>query len=148
MLNGDLSNHMSTTFGVRCDGFLVEYRTQTVKDKIVNALVGKVKHSVLNERALSLMNFIFRETEYTVDLVVKDSEYTNEMRNLIDDLPFNRVVTIRAESDITARLLTGDLSYYVDGDMDRLSLVQNPHSLPPEAAFEMVRSARVGRGDL
>lgn len=138
MKNNDLSNSASVVIGVRCVGFLFEEQTEGVKNKILNALVGKQKRMVINEQVLRLLNYIFRETEYTVDLVVQEEEYTDYLRGLIDTLPFNRVVLTKRPSDISSRLNVGDLSYYVDTPAN-MELVNNKHCKTLEEIYQIIR---------
>lgn len=143
MLNGDLANHISTTFAFRCDGFLVKYKEGGVKNAILNTLVGKVKRAEIDHKVLGVMGYIYRNTEYTVDLVVKSEEYTDSMKEVLEDVPFNRVILIDNEAQITSRLLAGDISYYVDDDLDRLSLTNSPHAITLDAASKYARSGSV-----
>ena len=138
MKNNDLSNSATTVIGVRCIGFLFEEQTEGFKNKLLNTIVGKQKRMVINEQVLRLLNYIFRETEHTVDLVVKEEEYTDYLKDLIDTLPFNRVVLTKRPSDISSRLNIGDLSYYVDTP-ENIELVNNKHCKTLEEIYQIIR---------
>lgn len=129
MKNGDLSNQAGFTIGFRCVDFLVEYKESTFTDKVLNALLGKTKRAEVNESVRSYMEYLYRQTEYNVDLIIENKDYTEELKQLIDNMPFNRVVLIDKLSQVSTRLLTGDLSIYVDDDDYRRSLVNSQYAI-------------------
>ncbi len=129
MKNGDLSNYVGFTIGFRCVDFLVKYKESTFTDKVLNAVLGKTKRAEINESVRSFMEYLYRQTEYNVDLVIENKDYTEELKQLVDNLPFNRVVLIDKLSQVSTRLLTGDLSIYVDDDDYRRSLVNSQYAI-------------------
>lgn len=128
MKHGELSNTVGYSFGFRCEDFLIHFKESTLLDKAFNALFDKARRAEVNEEVLSFMEYLYRNTEYTVDLVVDRENYTPELKKLLDDLPFNRVVLVDKFSQITTRLMIGDLTYYVDDSDERRSLVNSPHT--------------------
>lgn len=128
MKHGELSNTVGYSFGFRCEDFLIHSKETTLLDKAFNALFGKAKRAEVNEEVLSFMEYLYRNTEYTVDLIVDRDNYTPELKKLLDEMPFNRVVLVDKPSQITTRLMIGDLTYYVDDSAERRSLVNSPHT--------------------
>ena len=128
MKHGELSNTVGYSFGFRCEDFLIHFKESTLLDKAFNALFDKAKRAEVNEEVLSFMEYLYRNTEYAVDLVVDRENYTPELKKLLDDMPFNRVVLVDKLSQITTRLMIGDLTYYVDDSDERRSLVNSPHT--------------------
>lgn len=128
MKHGELSNTVGYSFGFRCEDFLIHFKDTTLLDKAFNALFDKAKRAEVNEEVLSFMEYLYRNTEYTVDLVVDRENYTPELKKLLDEMPFNRVVLVDKPSQITTRLMIGDLTYYVDDSDERRSLVNSPHT--------------------
>lgn len=128
MKHGELSNTVGYSFGFRCEDFLIHFKETTLLDKAFNALFDKAKRAEVNEEVLSFMEYLYRNTEYTVDLVVDRDNYTPELKKLLDEMPFNRVVLVDKPSQITTRLMIGDLTYYVDDSAERRSLVNSPHT--------------------
>lgn len=128
MKHGELSNTVGYSFGFRCEDFLIHFKDATLLDKAFNALFDKAKRAEVNEEVLSFMEYLYRNTEYTVDLVVDRENYTPELKKLLDEMPFNRVVLVDKPSQITTRLMIGDLTYYVDDSAERRSLVNSPHT--------------------
>lgn len=128
MKHGELSNTVGYSFGFRCEDFLIHFKESTLLDKAFNALFDKARRAEVNEEVLSFMEYLYRNTEYTVDLVVDRENYTPELKKLLDDMPFNRVVLVDKLSQITTRLMIGDLTYYVDDSDERRSLVNSPHA--------------------
>lgn len=129
MKHGDLSNQAGFTIGFRCVDFLVQYKESTFTDKVLNAVLGKTKRAEINEPVRSFMEHLYRNTEYNVDLIIENKDYTEELKRLVDSLPFNRVVLIDKLSQVSQRLLTGDLSLYVDDDDYRRSLVNSHYAI-------------------
>ena len=128
MKHGELSNTVDYSFGFRCEDFLIHFKETTLLDKAFNALFDKAKRAEVNEEVLSFMEYLYRNTEYTVDLIVDRENYTPELKKLLDEMPFNRVVLVDKPSQITTRLMIGDLTYYVDDSAERRSLVNSPHT--------------------
>ena len=129
MLRGDLSNHRSFAFGFRCEGSLLKYKDTGLKDKVLNLFSGKTHRAELNQDVLSLMNYIYWNTEYTVILVIDDDHYTEEAKTFLSDLPFNQVCNIKSVSEITMMLNTGELSYYIDDNDESRYLVQSRYAI-------------------
>ena len=129
MKSGDLSNQAGFTIGFRCVDFLVKYKESTFTDKILNAVLGKTKRAEIDESVRSYMEYLYRNTDYNVDLIIEKKDYTEELKRLVDDMPFNRVVLVDKLSQSATRLLVGDLSLYVDDDDYRRSLVNSQYAI-------------------
>lgn len=142
MKHGDLSNHVGVTIGFKCVDFLVKYKDSNFTDKILNTLMGKVRRAEVDNNVRDVMEYLYRQTEYNVDLIVENSEYTKDLKDLLDDLPFNRIVLIDKVTQISQRLLVGDLTLYVDDDDNRRSLVNSQYAIP---LSELSRYIKIGR---
>ena len=129
MKSGDLSNQAGFTIGFRCVDFLVKYKESTFTDKVLNAVLGKTKRAEVDETVRSYMEHLYRNTEYNVDLIIEKKDYTEELKRLVDEMPFNRVVLVDKLSQISTRLLVGDLTLYVDDDDYRRSLVNSQYAV-------------------
>lgn len=129
MKSGDLSNQAGFTIGFRCEDFLVKYKESTFTDKVLNLVLGKTKRAEIDETVRSYMEYLYRNTEYNVDLIIEKKDYTEELKRLVDNMPFNRVVLVDKLSQISTRLLVGDLSLYVDDDDYRRSLVNSQYAI-------------------
>ena len=144
MKHGDLSNVVGYTFGFRVDDFLVQTREDSTIDKVANLIKGKYRRAQLNEDVARMLEYIYRRTEFTADLVADETLYP-KMRHLIEELPFNRVILINKPSHITSRLLVGDITYYVDDDKDRLSLINSSYAVTLAEAHTILRNFRRGK---
>ena len=142
MKHGELSNTVGYSFGFRCEDFLIHFKDTTLLDKAFNALFDKAKRAEVDEEVLSFMEYLYRNTEYTVDLVVDRDNYTPELKKLLDEMPFNRVVLVDKPSQITTRLMMGDLTYYVDDNAERRSLVNSPHTRTLEELAREIKRRR------
>ena len=143
MLHGDLSNRVRATFGFMCEDFLIKYRDNTFADKVMNTLFGKTKRAEIDPLVVSSMEYTYRQTEYNVDLIVKEDSYTNGLKDIIKDLPFCRVVLYNKYSQITSRLLTGDLTYVVDNVESRMGLLNNSHVITLAQFNNIVRNGGI-----
>lgn len=130
MKHGDLANTSGYTIAFRCEDCLVKYKTEGVKNKILNAVIGKVKRAEIDPEYERTMEYLYRDTEYVVDLVVLKENYTTDLRELIDNLPFSRIVVIEKETQISNRLLVGDINLYIDDDAYRRSLINSQYAIP------------------
>ena len=114
MLRGDISNQRSFAFGFRCENSLLQLKTEGIANKFSNFLFGKIQRAEVNEDLLSLMKYIYWNTEYTVLLVIDDENYTKETEEYLSSFPFNQVVNVKSPSQIAMMLNTGEMSYYID----------------------------------
>lgn len=144
MKNGDLSNTAGYVIAFRCEDCLVKYRTEGVANKILNALVGKVARAEIDPKYKDVMEFLYRQTEYVVDLVVLRENYTEDMKRLLEDIPFSRVVVLEKDSQISQRLLMGDITLYVDDNDYRRSLVNSSYAIPLNQLNNHIRRSRNG----
>ena len=138
MLHGDISNHVKATFGFMCEDFVVTVKEDSFKDRVLNSVFGKYKRAEINELAKNAMEYTFRNTEFTVDLLVNDNNYS-DLKSIIEDLPFCRIVLYNKYSQITSRLLMGDLTYVVDNQPHRMGLLNNPHVIDLDTFSRMTR---------
>lgn len=124
MLHGDISNQRDFVIGFRCENSLLQYKDETLTDKIMNGLKGKTKRAEVDQKVYSLMNYIYWNTPYTVMLVIDEKNYTKEAQDFLADFPFNQVATVLKNiSEVTMMLNTGELTYFVSEDsIDRNSV--------------------------
>ena len=139
MKHGNLSNTVGYTVAFRCEDCLIKYKTEGIKNKILNAVVGKVARADIDPDYKSAMEYLYRQTEYVVDLVVLRENYTEELKHILDDLPFSRIVVVEKDSQISQRLLIGDITFYVDDDDYRRSLINNQYAIPLHRLNEYIR---------
>ena len=142
MKHGDLANSIGYTIAFRCEDCLVKFKTEGVKNKILNAIIGKVSRAEIDPSYKSAMEYFYRHTEYVVDLVVLRENYTDEMKHLIEDLPFSRVVVVEKDNQISQRLLIGDITLYVDDDDYRRSLINSQYAIPLKDLNTFVKRKR------
>lgn len=131
MLHGDISNQIGTTIAFQCVGTLIKFREHGLKDKLLNTLFGREKRAVINEKVQTIMEYIYRSTDMTIDIVVFEKDYSKQLEQfLIDRFPFNRILIVSRPSQIGSRLITGDLSYYVDDNAETRSLTNSNYAIP------------------
>ena len=140
--NGDLANTAGVTIAFRCEDFLIEYKDTTFSDKVLNKIWGKTKRAEVNQTVRSIMEYYYRNTEYNVDLIVENKNYDHELKALIDSIPCCRVILIDKLSQVSIRLLTGDISYYIDNDDERRSLVNSNYAIPLKDLTKYIKRGR------
>ena len=124
MLHGDISNQSGTTIAFQCIGTLLKFQEHGLKNKLLNTLIGKEKRAVINEKVQTVMEYIYRSTDLTIDIVVFEEDYSKQLEQfLLDRFMFNRILIVRRPANIGSRLLTGDLTYYVDDNPETRSMV-------------------------
>lgn len=130
MLNGDISNKMPVVIGIRCENCLFTYKDNNVGDKIMNKIFGKIKRAEVNEKVLSLANYLYRNTEMSVSLIIDKENYSENVEEFLKDFPCNQIGQVLTNiSEITMMLNTGVLTYYLDDDPLRLSLVNSKYAM-------------------
>lgn len=125
MLHGDISNSRSFVIGVRCENTLFK-----IKDSpIPFPFSYKLKHAEVDEKVLSLINYLYWDTEMTVMLVIDDKHYTDKVAEFLKDYPFSQICNIKSLSEITMMLNVGDLSYFVDNDKIELHNINSRYAV-------------------
>lgn len=131
MLHGNISNEYGYCIAFRCEDFLIKYRDKTLKDKVLNFFKGKYRRIEINKTILAAMEYIYKNTEHNVGLVVEEKTYKDvRFKELVDNLPFNEIILINKLSQISQRLLVGYISLYVDDNAERRSLINNKYAIP------------------
>lgn len=143
MMHGNISNRVNISIGIMCSDTLIHYRDTTLKDKILNRVFGKTKRFDIDETVRATMEYIYRNTEYTVDLLIQDEEYSKlKSLQFFSDMPYNRVVIYTKLSQLTSRLLSGDLSYIVDNNAERRSQLNSNYAIPLSELAPMLKWGR------
>lgn len=145
MLHGDLSNQRSFVIGVRCENNLLRYKDESFVDKVANVVKGRTARAEVDPKVLSLMSYIYWNTEYTVVLIIDEKNYTEEAKKFLEDFPFNQVGTVlKSISEVTMMLNTGELSYYVDNDPLNRSYVNSKYAVSVDE-FNVILKRRINR---
>lgn len=142
MLHGDISNQSGTTIAFRCEDFLIKFHNDTLTDKVVTFFAGKEKRAEVDNKVLSVMEHLYRNTEYNVDLVIERKNYTDKLKSMVKDMPCSRVVLIDNLNNIGSRILVGDLSYYVDDDYERRRQINSNYAVTLNELRSMTRIGR------
>lgn len=142
MKNGDISNQAGITIAFRCEDSLIKFRESSLSDKLLNKLFGKVSRAEVNEQYRNTMEHLYRNTEFNVDLVVNEENYTPALQELLDEMPFNRVVLVKSDAQVYSRLLVGDISYYIDENTYRLGLVNSPFAGTLKELYHLILKGR------
>lgn len=131
MLNGDISNQRSFVIGVRCEGTLFKMKDNSLKDKVLNRLRGSsILRAEVNDKVLSLINYIYWNTDMTVHLIVDSKNYSKEVENYLTSFPCNQIGQIFTNiSEVTMMLNTGELTYYISNDTIDLANVNSRYAV-------------------
>lgn len=139
MLRGDIANQRSFAFGFRVENSLLQFRENGLIDHALNFFQGKYTRADVNEAVLSIMKYIYWNTEYTVCLVIDHKNYTDEAKAFLDDFPFNQVVNVHSPSEVTMMLNSGELSYLVDDCDESRYRVQSSYAMTSQEINSLLR---------
>lgn len=112
MKNGDISNQIPLVVAFRFEGTVANLKSSKFSTFLRNRFKVKTTYDY-NDDVLSVMERIYYRTEYTVDLVVERETYDN-CKWIFEDLPYSRIIVMDKLSQVTSRILMGDITYYVD----------------------------------
>ena len=141
MLRGNISNVVGDCVGVVCVGTVVKFKQDTLLDKAVSIVFGKYKKAYVDEKVLSFMNYLYRKTEITLDLIIFRDEKTDELMKFLEDsaVPYSRIVVVDRPVHITTRLMIRDLAYVLCQDTELLSLINHKWAMTLENLSDILR---------
>lgn len=139
MLHGDISNRVAPTIAIRVEDFLVEYKDEGIKDKVLNFIVGKERRATLNPKVVRALYHIFKHTDMCVDLIVHEDNLNEDLIKLISDLPFNQLKTFRKDISIAIDLNAGIIDYYVDDNAERRSKIGHKNCIGLNDLYLLIR---------
>lgn len=140
MMYGDLSNRASLTIAFRLEDFLLEKEDVNLKKTVKNLWSGNFKMSRLNHEVVQAINYIFRHTDMSAYIIKEQSSNLNDYeKELLETVHYSKVVEIIKPVDITRCLMTGDYTYYVDRNLDRMSLVNHDKCIGLQALNHILR---------
>ena len=129
MLHGDLACTVGTVVAFRCTGTLLK-KKEGLFNSLLNRISGTIQRADIDESVQSVMNYLYWHTENVIDLVLFESEYSKEVEEyLAEHFPFNRILVVQSAPQITAKLKTGDVSYYVDNDEEFRSKINSEYAV-------------------
>jgi hypothetical protein len=123
MKNNNLSNRSAPSILIRVENFLIEYKDKSVWDKVANFVVGKENRAKLNVDVLIAIYGIFRNTDMSVDLVIEEKNCNDEIEEMFKPLPYGRLIKVSKPVQIAVKLNVGEYLYYVDNDLERISII-------------------------
>lgn len=133
MLHGDISNKKAPSILFRVDGLLVKYKEATLKDKLLNTILGKQKRAEIDTKVASTIKRTFRTTDYAIGVAVFENEwtkYSSALKEELIHLPIGDIHIISDYHDITLMLDSGEYTFYVDSDIDKVTLVNSLYAIP------------------
>lgn len=131
MINGNISNRSSETIAVMCMDNLIYMKKMGVFEKISTSIMGQFFNAKINQMMKDFITYVYRQTPYTVDLVVFRKEDTWELKKFLEvrEIPYSRIIVIDHLIQINAKLRTGDITYFVDNNSTRRSRINHKWSL-------------------
>ena len=145
MKHGDISNTRGFVIGVRCEECLLMSKDNNIVDKALNKMFGKLKRATVNEEVLSLIKYIYWNTEMSVVLFVDKKNYSKELEDYLAEFPCNQIgVVLENISEVTMMLNTGLLTYFVTNSTLEKSLVNSTYAVTVEE-FNTILKRQVKR---
>ena len=132
MLHGDISNKQNMVMGFRVEGTLLHYREKGLKNKVLNSLLGKPQRAEIDKRVLSAIRYVFYKTDYTIALIVQESNYNRDLEYVLDkyNIPYTSVIkVVHNFSDVTDLIERGEISYYIDNREENRGLVNSMYAV-------------------
>lgn len=147
MKHNDISNQRGFVIGIRCEDCLLKLKDEKIADKLLNTFFNKIKRAEVNEKVLSMMNYIYWETEMTVALIIDKDNYSPSVGEYLSNFPCNTIDTVITNiSEITMRLNTGELTYFVTDSTIEKSEVNSRYAMTVDE-FNNTLLKRRGRVD-
>ena len=146
MKHGDISNQRSYVIGIRCENTLFKIKDNNIIDKVANKLFNEIKRAEVDKEVLSLMNYIYYDTEMTVVLVIDKENYDGIEEFLLDFPASQHKVILKSIAEVTMMLNTGELTYFITNDNIEKSLVNSNYAMSVED-FNAILKRRVKRFD-
>lgn len=144
MQHNDISNQRSFVIGVRCENNLLHYKDDSVVDKVANVFKGRTARAEVDPKVMSLMSYVYWNTEYTVVLIIDEKNYTDEAKKFLEDFPFNQVGTVLKNiSEVTMMLNTGQLTYYVDDNPLTRNLVNSRYAVDVDTFNSLLKRKKL-----
>lgn len=126
MLYNDISNKGAKALAFRIEDFLVEFNKKDLVNKLLSPLgvINPYRKARLNPGVVSALEFIYKKTDMTVDLIVDEKFfYNDDLNNLLEGLPFSEIVVIVKPVNIAVGLNTKRWEYYIDNDIERMNII-------------------------
>lgn len=127
MLHNDISNVAGVVIAFRFEDTLAIPK-KSVVNKIMS--VFGADSFDIDSSVLHTMEYVYRDTPYTCDLVILEENYTEKTKKVLEDIPYSRVVIIQKDVQVTQRLKMGDLNLYVDNNEYRRSTINSEYAIP------------------
>lgn len=139
MKHGDISNQSAPVIAFQIDCILVP-RKKTLLDKVKNALLGEVLMLEIQEPYRVLMDKIFRFTDMSVAIVMKESDENEMQLNKLNsaDIPYSEVFYYNNYFELTLLMRRGVIALYVDDSIERRSLVNDSHAVSLAKANNLI----------
>lgn len=129
MLHNDISNQSSYVIGFRCEGTLLHLK-ESLRDRIKNLVSDKYVNAEVDAEVLSLMKYLYYNTEMTCVLVVDKENYTKRLEEYLLDFPCSQMkVILKSITEVTMMLNTGELTYFITNDSIEKSLVNSRYAM-------------------
>ena len=133
MKHGDISNQVKATIAFR-----VEDLFNVKEDSALNRILTRFKSGEINKNMYDFMYYLYRHTDMTVNLIIPKSLYKGKLKRQFDDMPFNRLLLITKETEIRQKLLTGEITFYVDNNEERRERMNSKFAVSLEYIKAMI----------
>ena len=142
MLHGELSNQSYDTIGVMCMDNLVFQKKSGFLARLSTSVLGKYYNAKIDLQVKELLEYIFRKTPYTADLIVLRKDYGVELEEFLksNDVPYNRILEIKNYGELTSMLNARKISYLQDNNSSRRNRVCSKWALSLSQMFSIIRN--------
>lgn len=137
MKNGDISNYYSPRIAFRLDNFLFSTEEAVKINRLsdiptfLKSIIRPDPKILFNGEAIYMMGRIALRTEYSTPLIVHSDFLTENIQDMIDEyIPFHSTIyVITKQSDVHDLLSKGEITYYIDGNIDRINSTNSDYAM-------------------
>ena len=139
MKHNDISNMQSYVIGFRVENTLIHPKEGFV-NSVINRFSNKYLRGEVDNTVLSLMKYIYYNTEMTCVVVIDKENYTSAMEDYLLDFPCSQMkVVLKSLSEVTMMLNTGELTYFVTSDSIEKSLVNSRYAVSVDEINTLIK---------
>jgi hypothetical protein len=119
MIGNDLSNKCAEGLLIRIEDTIVTYKEETLKDTICNFIFGAENRAEINQDGVTLLELLFKKTDFNVTLVVSHSYMIEPLQKLLKGIPYVGSIKEMDLMSIYTFMHYRRYALYVDNNIER-----------------------------
>lgn len=120
MKNNDLSNRGTPVIAIRIEDNVIT-RDDNTGIKMIDDFMHRISpflNCKVDSKYAKVLNYICRNTSYTVDLIV-DKKYVNDkhLLNILEHLPYNNLIGVSSNNELFSKVMNDEYLYIIDKNL-------------------------------